>query len=47
LAWLLLDCFYETTADIYIGLFPDFIKSFLAMQVFKAASSRTTPVITI
>jgi hypothetical protein len=47
LAWLLLDCFYETTADIYIGLFPDFMNSFLAMQVFEASSSRTTPVITI
>jgi hypothetical protein len=46
-AWLLLDCFYETTADIYVGLFPDFMRSFLAMEVFEAASSRTTPVIAI
>jgi hypothetical protein len=47
LAWLLLDCFYETTAAIYIGLFPDFMESFLTMQVFEAASSQTTMMIVI
>ena len=47
LAWFLLDCFYETTADIYVGLFPDFMTSLLGMEVFEAASSRTTRVITI
>jgi hypothetical protein len=47
LAWLLLDCFYETTAAIYIGLSPDFMASFLTMEVFEAASSRTTMMIVI
>jgi hypothetical protein len=47
LAWLLLDCFYETTAAIYVGLFPDFMESFEGMRVFEAASLRTRPMIVI
>ena len=41
LASLLSDCFFETTAEIYIGLAPQFIDSFADMDVIDAASGKT------
>ena len=41
LASLLSDCFFETTADIYIGLAPEFIDSFVDMDLIDAASGKT------
>ena len=41
LASLLSDCFFETTADIYIGLASEFIDSFVEMDVIEATSGKT------
>jgi hypothetical protein len=44
LASLLLDCFAETTAAIYVGLAPEFIRSFVEMYITEAASGRMKPI---
>jgi hypothetical protein len=47
LASLVLDCFSETTAPVYVGLAPAFIQSFAEMNVVEARSGRTTPISTL
>jgi hypothetical protein len=47
LASLLSDCFFETTADIYIGLAPQFLRSFADMDVIEATSGKTMKMSTL
>lgn len=47
LASLLSDCFFETTADIYIGLAAQFMQSFADMDVIEAASGKTVRMSTV
>jgi hypothetical protein len=47
LASLLSDCFFETTADIYIGLASQFMQSFADMNVIEAASGKTVRMSTV
>ena len=47
LASLVLDCFFETKAAVYVGLAPAFIQSFAAMNVVEARSGRATPISTL
>jgi hypothetical protein len=47
LASLVLDCFFETTAAVYVGSASSFIQSFAEMKVSEARSGRTTPISTL